>query len=91
MPVTRPEVVPRLHVRLPLHCACKALNSSQLSPVPVLVGLIVTLFLMLTNALLVRPRESRTVGAVDVLDSLGLLQIIWLVRGRPEVPSTIGV
>lgn len=45
---------------------------------------------MLTNALLVRPRESRTVGAVDVLDSLGLLQIIWFVRGRPEVLSTIG-
>ena len=45
---------------------------------------------MMTNALLVRPRESRTVGAVDVLDSLGLLQIIWFVRGRPEVLSTIG-
>ncbi|KAI5835907.1 hypothetical protein K523DRAFT_411177 [Schizophyllum commune Tattone D] len=74
VPVTRPEVVLRLH----------------LSPVPVLVGLIVSLFLMLTNALLVRPRESRTVGAVDVLDSLGLLQIIWFVRGRPEVLSTIG-
>ncbi|KAI4526644.1 hypothetical protein K525DRAFT_249636 [Schizophyllum commune Loenen D] len=74
VPITRPEVVLRLH----------------LSPVPVLVGLIVSLFLMLTNALLVRPRESRTVGAVDVLDSLGLLQIIWFVRGRPEVLSTIG-
>ncbi|KAL1705026.1 hypothetical protein EV121DRAFT_204460 [Schizophyllum commune] len=73
-PVTRPEVVLRLH----------------LSPVPVLAGLIVSLFLMMTNALLVRPRESRTVGAVDVLDSLGLLQIIWFVRGRPEVLSTIG-
>ncbi|KAI5897741.1 uncharacterized protein SCHCODRAFT_02528332 [Schizophyllum commune H4-8] len=73
-PITRPEVVLRLH----------------LSPVPVLAGLIVSLFLMMTNALLVRPRDSRTVGAVDVLDSLGLLQIIWFVRGRPEVLSTIG-
>ncbi|KAL1669085.1 hypothetical protein GGF50DRAFT_45125 [Schizophyllum commune] len=73
-----------------LCCAPKALNPLKLSPVPVLVGLIVSLFLMLTNALLVRPRESRTVGAVDVLDSLGLLQIIWFVRGRPEVLSTIG-
>ena len=92
VPVTRPEVVQRLHVRLPLHCACnlKMLIPSQLSPVPVLVGLIVSLLLMLTNALLVRPRESRTIGAVDVLDSLGLLQIIWFVRGRPEVLSTIG-
>ena len=92
MPVTRPEVVQRLHVRLPFHCACNLnmLIPSQLSPVPVLVGLIVSLLLMLTNALLVRPRESRTIGAVDVLDSLGLLQIIWFVRGRPEVLSTIG-
>ncbi|KAL1714875.1 hypothetical protein EV715DRAFT_208764 [Schizophyllum commune] len=69
-----PEAVQRLHLNL----------------TPVAVGLAVSLLLMATNALLVRPRESRTVGAVDVLDSLGLLQLIWFVRGRPEVLSKIG-
>ncbi|KAL1748898.1 hypothetical protein HDZ31DRAFT_79273 [Schizophyllum fasciatum] len=69
-----PESVQRLHLNL----------------TPVAIGLAVSLLLMISNALLVRPRESRTVGAVDVLDSLGLLQLIWFVRGRPEVLSTIG-
>ena len=45
---------------------------------------------MLLNALLVRPRISRTVGAVDVLDTLGVLQILWFVRGHPEVLRIIG-
>ncbi|KAI5835885.1 hypothetical protein K523DRAFT_367948 [Schizophyllum commune Tattone D] len=73
-PIVVPEAVQRLHLNL----------------TPVAVGLAVSLLLMATNALLVRPRESRTVGAVDVLDSLGLLQLIWFVRGRPEVLSKIG-
>ncbi|KAI5897704.1 uncharacterized protein SCHCODRAFT_02662674 [Schizophyllum commune H4-8] len=72
--VVVPEAVQRLHLNL----------------TPVAVGLAVSLLLMATNALLVRPRESRTVGAVDVLDSLGLLQLIWFVRGRPEVLRRIG-
>ena len=42
------------------------------------------------NLLLVRPRETRAIGAVDVLDTLGLLQIVWFVRGRPDVLSTVG-
>ncbi|KAL1748729.1 hypothetical protein HDZ31DRAFT_59907 [Schizophyllum fasciatum] len=72
--IGRPEAVRRLH----------------LNQTPLLVGLIASMLLMIMNMLLVRPRESRAVGAVDVLDSLGLLQIVWFVRGRPEVLSTVG-
>ncbi|KAL1701707.1 hypothetical protein EV121DRAFT_294015 [Schizophyllum commune] len=62
----------------------------HLNLTPVTIGLVVSFFLMLLNALLVRPRISRTVGAVDVLDTLGVLQILWFVRGHPEVLRIIG-
>ena len=85
-----PEAVQRLHVGALRRLFSLSSSYVQLNLTPVAVGLAVSLLLMATNALLVRPRESRTVGAVDVLDSLGLLQLIWFVRGRPEVLSKIG-
>ena len=42
------------------------------------------------NYLLVRPRVSRAKHAVDILDSLGLLQTVWFLRDRPDVLSTVG-
>ncbi|KAL1706780.1 hypothetical protein EV121DRAFT_200653 [Schizophyllum commune] len=62
----------------------------RLNRMSILIGFFVSLMLMLLNFLLVRPRRSRTKGAIDVLDSLGLLQTIWFVRCRPDILSTIG-
>ena len=62
----------------------------QLNRMSILIGFFVSLMLMLLNFLLVRPRRSRTKGAIDELDSLGLLQTMWFVRGRPDILSTIG-
>ncbi|KAL1705310.1 hypothetical protein EV121DRAFT_203838 [Schizophyllum commune] len=72
--IGRPEAVRRLH----------------LNRTPVVVGLCASTLLMVMNLLLVRPRETRAIGAVDVLDTLGLLQIVWFVRGRPDALSTVG-
>ncbi|KAL1745749.1 hypothetical protein HDZ31DRAFT_35745, partial [Schizophyllum fasciatum] len=73
-----------------LHNSETSVQRLHLSRISVTIGLAGSVLLMATNAVLVRPRESRTVGAVDILDSLGLLQIIWFVRGRPEVLRVIG-
>ncbi|KAL1745414.1 hypothetical protein HDZ31DRAFT_81983 [Schizophyllum fasciatum] len=62
----------------------------HLNLMPVAVGFAVSILLMITNAFLVRPRESRTLGAIDVLDSLGLLQVTWFLRNRPEVLKAVG-
>ena len=86
--------VQRLHVRFThiLNPSTKflTLHPLQLNLTPVTIGLVVSFLLMILNALLVRPRTTRTVGAVDVLDTLGVLQILWLVRGHPEVLRIIG-
>lgn len=75
--------------RIPLSIG-ESVQQLHLNLLPVAIGLFVSLALMVTNALLVRPRLSRTPGAIDVLDSLGLLQLIWFVRGHPDVLSTVG-
>ena len=68
----------------------KADLSVQLNRTPVVFGLCASTLLMIMNLLLVRPRETRAIGAVDVLDTLGLLQIVWFVRGRPDALSIVG-
>ncbi|KAL1750894.1 hypothetical protein FB107DRAFT_223071 [Schizophyllum commune] len=62
----------------------------RLNRMSILIGFFVSLVLMLLNFFLVRPRRTHTKGAIDVLDSLGLLQTIWFVRGRPDILGTIG-
>ena len=86
-----PQTVRVLRVRLFIVILIPHINHpSQLNRMSILIGFFVSLMLMLLNFLLVRPRRSRTKGAIDVLDSLGLLQTIWFVRGRPDILGTIG-
>ncbi|KAL1750888.1 hypothetical protein FB107DRAFT_294262 [Schizophyllum commune] len=62
----------------------------RLNRLSIFSGLVISLALLLMNYLLVRPRVSRAKHAVDILDSLGLLQTVWFLRDRPDVLSTVG-
>ncbi|KAI5892503.1 uncharacterized protein SCHCODRAFT_02626326 [Schizophyllum commune H4-8] len=68
----------------------QTVRTLRLNRMSILIGFVVSLVLMLLNYFLVRPRRSRTKGAVDALDTLGLLQTIWFVRGQPDILSTVG-
>ncbi|KAL1661063.1 hypothetical protein GGF50DRAFT_129783 [Schizophyllum commune] len=62
----------------------------RLNRLSIFSGLIISLALLFMNYLLVRPRAARAKHAVDILDSLGLLQTVWFLRDRPDVLSTVG-
>ncbi|KAL1706776.1 hypothetical protein EV121DRAFT_278536 [Schizophyllum commune] len=62
----------------------------RLNRLSIFSGLVISLALLVMNYLLVRPRVSRAKHAVDILDSLGLLQTVWFLRDRPDVLSTVG-
>ncbi|KAL1728498.1 hypothetical protein EV714DRAFT_215100 [Schizophyllum commune] len=62
----------------------------RLNRLSIFSGLVISLALLLMNYLLVRPRAARAKHAVDILDSLGLLQTVWFLRDRPDVLSTVG-
>ncbi|KAL1747090.1 hypothetical protein HDZ31DRAFT_80676 [Schizophyllum fasciatum] len=97
-----PQPVRKLHVRKVHSYSPTLSHPTSYCPIPsdhthlqlnrgsIFLGLASSLVLLLLNTLLIRPRGSRARGAVDVLDSLGLLQAVWFVRARPDVLDTVG-